>query len=140
MALLISKTNDDGTIIEYHRISNIHYTFNNTIIQIRSYVSTEYRGLEQTELDLFNSREDIMAEMETILQTTNSLADATDAEMDRYGYLSDLYGQQTSVLTEGKRRYVNEMQIEARKQKLFTWTDAYNYLKTLPEFQDATDC
>lgn len=67
MALLIPKTNDDGTIIEYHRISNIHYTFNNTIIQIRSYVSTEYRGLEQTELDLFNSREDIMAEMETIL-------------------------------------------------------------------------
>ena len=140
MALLIPKTNDDGTIIEYHRISNIHYTFNNTIIQIRSYVSTEYRGLEQTELDLFNSREDIMAEMETILQTTNSLADATDAEMDRYGYLSDLYGQYTNILNEDKRRYVKETQIEAHKQKLLTWTDAYNYLKTLPEFQDATDC
>ena len=81
-----------------------------------------------------------MAEMETILQTTNSLADATDAEMDRYGYLSDLYGQYTNILNEDKRRYVKETQIEAHKQKLFTWTDAYNYLKTLPEFQDATDC
>ena len=92
MALLIQKTNDDGTTIEYHRISNLHYTFNNTIIQIRSYVSAEYRGLEQTELDLFNDRDDVMAEMESILQTTNALADATPDEMDRYNYLSDLYG------------------------------------------------
>lgn len=140
MALLIPKTNNDGTTTEYHRISNLHYTFNNTIIQIRSYVSAEYRGLEQSELDLFNSRDDLMSEMENILQSTNSLADATSAELDRYYYLSDLYGQYTNILSDGKRRYVSEMEFEARKYKLFTWADAYDYLKTLPEFQDATDC
>lgn len=114
MALLKPMTASNGVPLSYFRISNLHiFTNGHNAIHLNCYISQEERERERAYVEY---RRDLASKM---------------AEANRY--IPEEDDKYVRVYCEGmyfEHPYDQDMTIES----------AYEYLKTLPEFEGAEDC
>lgn len=117
MGLLKSMTAPNGVPLEYHRITNINILTNEqNIIFVSSYISKDQRDKEKENLQINQERSRILME-------------STEREKDLD--LPELI--EIPIYAEGSM-------FSHPYDQYMTIDSAYEYLKTLPEFEDAEDC
>lgn len=121
MALLKEMISPNGIITNYHKIINITND-NQVIVTVKSYTDESYR---QKELDSLTRLEEI------------SSLWANSSEMSE-SEIQELYKEQ-DALSNNQDLSVKEKMFMIDSMRDYTFEEAYDYLKTLPEFEGAQD-
>ena len=112
MALNKEVTLDNGIVLNYHRIVSLNVITNITnIIEVASYVSEEQREKEQ--------------EYQGLQKKSAAGEEITKEEQE--------------ILDKGINIYIETRYVNTNYDEKMSVKSAYEYLKTLPEFNTATD-
>lgn len=111
-----------GIVANYHVITDMKKEHGRIAIEVKGYTSKEYRDKELATYE-------IAAEMRNLQYSTNQ------EELERYHELLSNY---PDILYRPERNVCADIYFFDAPEK-FSYEEAYNYLKTLPEFEGAED-
>lgn len=118
MALKVQITLENGIVLNYHRIVSLNAITNVTnIIEVASYTDENQRKKEQEYQEILKKKNYIE---ENIEETEETLTE-----------------EEQAILDKGLNVYIDTQYINTEYDEEMSIKTAYDYLKTLPEFENA---
>ena len=140
MALLFNKISPNGIQAEYHRVASFSYNSKYGTIYVESYVSEAFRELEKTNIELMIQLHHQQELQQQFYKDTATHMELTDQEIQYIENICNEIERLQNLVDLDYSRIATLKTFDYYNESICSLSDAYNYLKTLPEFQDATDC
>ena len=121
MALLKEITYPNGITTKYHKITNVSND-NRVVITVKSYLDESHREKEISSLNRLSELTVLLSDSE--IRTDKEIQELYSEQNEMFGSQDLSIKEQTFVLDELRD---------------YTFEEAYDYLKTLPEFEGAQD-